>query len=121
MEIPMNINIVLIIMVIVLAAVVADGYKKGMVKAIISLVSLIITCVVVALLGYGIKSYFDGSIFNVIAMVLLLCLVGIVRHILNVVFFSAKAVSDLPVLSAADKLLGIAVGALETAILSATA
>ena len=113
----MNINIVLIIMVIVLAAAVADGYKKGMVKAVISLVSLIITCVVVALLGYGIKSYFDGSIFNVIAMVLLLCLVGIVRHLLNVVFFSAKVISKLPVVSFGDKLLGIVFGVLETAVI----
>ena len=83
MEIPMNINIVLIIMAIVLAAAVADGYKKGMVRSLISFVSLIITCIVVSLLGYGIKSYFDGSIFNVIAMVLLLCLVGIIKHLLN--------------------------------------
>lgn len=103
-------------MLIVLAAAVADGYKKGMVKTVISLVSLIITCAVVALLGYGIKSYFDGSIFNVIAMVLLLCLVGIVRHLLNVVFFSAKVISKLPVVSFGDKLLGIVFGVLETAV-----
>ena len=113
----MNINIVLIIMVIVLAAAVADGYKKGMVRSVISLVSLIITCGVVALLGYGVKSYFDGSVFNVIAMVLLLCLVGIVRHLLNVVFFSAKVISKLPVVSFGDKLLGIAFGVLETAVI----
>ena len=113
----MNINIVLIIMVIILAAAVADGYKKGMVRSIISLVSLIITCGVVALLGYGVKSYFDGSIFNVIAMVLLLCLVGLVRHLLNVVFFSAKVISKLPVVSFGDKLLGILFGVLETAVI----
>ena len=113
----MNINVVLIIMVIILAAAVADGYKKGMVRSIISLVSLIITCGVVALLGYGVKSYFDGSIFNVIAMVLLLCLVGLVRHLLNVVFFSAKVISKLPVVSFGDKLLGILFGVLETAVI----
>ena len=117
MEIPMNINIVLIIMAIVLAAAVADGYKKGMVRSLISFVSLIITCIVVSLLGYGIKSYFDGSIFNVIAMVLLLCLVGIIKHLLNVVFFSAKVISKLPVVSFGDKLLGIVFGVLETAII----
>lgn len=117
MEIPMNINIVLIIMVIVLAAAVADGYKKGMVRTVISLVSLIVTCIVASLVGYGVKSYFDGSIFNVIAMVLLLCLVGIVRHLLNVVFFSAKVISKLPVVSYGDKLLGIVFGVLETAVI----
>lgn len=116
MEIPMNINIVLIIMVIVLAAAVAGGYKNGFVRTVISLVSLIITCAVVSLIGYGVKSYFEGSIFNVVAMVLLLCLVGIVRHLLNVVFFSAKVISKLPVISYGDKLLGIVFGVLETAV-----
>ena len=113
----MNINIVLIIMLIVLAATVVDGYKKGMVRTVISLVSLIITCIVVSLLGYGVKSYFDGSIFNVIAMVLLLCLVGIVKHLLNIVFFSAKVISKLPVVNFGDKLLGIVFGVVETAVL----
>ena len=52
-----------------------------------------------------------------IAMVLLLCLVGIIKHLLNVVFFSAKVISKLPVVSFGDKLLGIVFGVLETAII----
>ena len=45
---------------------VVDGYKKGMVRSLISLISLLITCVVLFLLGNALSSYFDGRFFNVI-------------------------------------------------------
>lgn len=112
-----SINILLIGFVIILACAASQGYKKGMVKSIISFISLLITCIVAALLGNALKSYYDGEIFNVIIMVLLLCVVGIVRHLLGVVFFSAKVISKLPIVSWANKLLGIAFGVLEVVFL----
>lgn len=93
------------------------GYKKGMVKAIISLVSLIILCVVATLLAYGIGSYHQGNFFHVMLVVFLLAILGIVHHLLDVVFFSAKMVAKLPVIHSADKLLGIVFGALETVLI----
>ena len=92
------------------------GYKKGMVKAIISLVSLIILCVVATLLAYGIGSYHQGNFFHMMLVVFLLTILGIVHHLLDVVFFSAKMVAKLPVIHFADKLLGIVFGALETVL-----
>ena len=62
----MNLNLLLVIMAVVLICMVMDGYKKGMVKSLISLISLLITCVVLFLIGNGLSSYFDGKIFNVI-------------------------------------------------------
>lgn len=96
---------------------IVSGYKKGMVREIISLISLIVMCVVVALIGNGLNSYFDGEIANVIIAVLLLCLVGIVHHLLGVVFFSAKVISKLPVVSWIDKLLGMLFGIVETILI----
>ena len=96
---------------------IVSGYKKGMVREIISLISLIVMCVVVALIGNGLNSYFDGEIANVIIAVLLLCLVGIVHHLLGVVFFSAKVISRLPVVSWIDKLLGMLFGIVETILI----
>lgn len=113
----MNLNLMMLIVLIVLICSMVDGYKKGMVREIISFVSLIITCVVVVLLGNALTSYFEGNIINVIIMVLLLCLIGIVRHLLGVVFFSAKVISKLPIVSWVDKLLGIVVGILETVLI----
>lgn len=113
----MNVNIMVLIVLIVMICSMADGYKRGMVREIISFVSLIITCVVVVLLANALTSYFDGNIVNLIIMILLLCLIGIVRHLLGVVFFSAKVISKLPIVSWVDKLLGIVVGVLETVLI----
>ena len=113
----MNINLLLIIMAVVLLCMVADGYKKGMVKSLISLISLLITCVVLFLVGNALSSYFDGSFFNLILTLLLLAAIGLVHHLLNAVFFSAKMISKLPVVHSLDKLLGVVVGILETVLI----
>lgn len=113
----MNLNLLLVIMAVVLICMVMDGYKKGMVKSLISLISLLITCVVLFLIGNGLSSYFDGKIFNVILTILLLAAIGLVHHLLNIVFFSAKMIVKLPIVHSLDKLLGIVVGILETVLI----
>lgn len=113
----MNLNLLLIITAVILLCMVKDGYKKGMVRSLISLISLLITCVVLFLLGNALSSYFDGRFFNVIITLLLLAAIGLVHHLLNVVFFSAKVISKLPIVHSLDKLLGIVVGILETVLI----
>ena len=113
----MNLNLLLIITAVILLCMVVDGYKKGMVRSLISLISLLITCVVLFLLGNALSSYFDGRFFNVIITLLLLAAIGLVHHLLNVVFFSAKVISKLPIVHSLDKLLGIVVGILETILI----
>ena len=110
-------NLLFVIVLIVMFFNIVSGYKKGMVREIISLISLIVMCVVAALIGNGLNSYFDGEIANVIIAVLLLCLVGIVHHLLGVMFFSAKVISRLPVVSWIDKLLGMLFGIVETILI----
>ena len=110
-------NILLLIVLVILVCNIVEGYKKGMVKSVISFVSSIITCVVAVLLGNALKSYMDGEIFNVVVLILLLCIIGILRHLLDVVFFSAKVISKLPVVSWVNKLLGIVFGFLETILI----
>jgi len=111
------VNILLLIFAVLLFCNIVNGYKKGMVKEIISFVSLIVLCIVVALIGSGLKSYFDGEIISVIVMALLLCVLGIVHHLLSVVFFSAKLIVKLPIVSSVDKVLGIVFGILETILI----
>lgn len=113
----MSVNLLLIAFAVLMICNSMSGYKKGMVKAVISFVSVIITSIVVVLLGNALKSYNDGEIFNVIVMVLLLCVVGIVRHLLGVIFFSAKVISKLPIVSWVNQLLGIVFGILETILI----
>ena len=110
-------NLLAVIVLIVLIWKIVDGYKRGMVKEIISFISLIVLCVVVVLIGTGLKSYLEKELAGVAAAVLLLAILGIVHHLLGVVFFSAKMIVKLPVVHWLDKVLGMAVGALETVLI----
>lgn len=113
----MSVNILVIAAVLVLLWKVTDGYKHGMVKEIISFISLIVLCVIVVLLGSGLQSYMEKKYIGVAIAILLLCILGIVHHLLGLVFFSAKMISKLPVIHWVDKVLGIVTGALETVLL----
>ncbi len=113
----MNINFLLIIVVILAIFKMADGYKKGVVKEIISLVSMAVLCAVAALIAGGISSYNDGKIFNAVAAVILLVVLIIAHQLLKMVFFSAKLVSKLPVIHFVNKLLGAVFGVFEVVLL----
>lgn len=110
-------NILLIAAALFMICKIVDGYKKGMVKEIISLVSLLVVCAVVTLILRGLDSYWDEDYLNVVIAVVLLIVIGIVHHILGVVFFSAKVISKLPVVSWLNKLLGMVFGILETVLI----
>lgn len=111
------INPLLIIVMILAVYKAVDGYKKGMVKEIISLVSMAVLGATAALLAGGFSSYNDGKIFNVVVAVVLLTVLMIAHHLLKIVFFSAKLVSKLPVIHFVDKLLGVVFGLLEVVLL----
>ena len=113
----MNINFLLIIVVILAIFKMADGYKRGVVKEIISLVSMAVLCAVAALIAGGISSYNDGKIFNAVAAVILLVVLIIAHQLLKMVFFSAKLVSKLPVIHFVNKLLGAVFGVFEVVLL----
>lgn len=106
-------NLMLIIVLLFLVVKIVDGYKKGMVKEVISFVSLIVMCVVVVLIGAGLHSYMEKKIIGVIIAIFLLSILGIAHHLLGVVFLAGKLIVKLPIISWVDKLLGMVAGALE--------
>lgn len=110
------INLLLIVVVIAAVIKMAGGFKRGIVKEVVSLVSLAVLCLVAAMIAYGVSSYKDGKFFNVAAMVILLGLLGIAHHLLSLIFFSAKMLSKLPVIHLIDKLAGMVFGALEVVV-----
>lgn len=110
-------NIMLIVAAVCMLFKIVDGYKKGMVKEIISLVTLIIMGITVVLIGRGLHSYMEKEIVGVVIAVVLLALLGIVHHLLGVVFFSAKMIAKLPVVHWANKVLGAVFGALEVVLI----
>lgn len=113
----MNINLMVLVVLFLLLLKIVSGYKKGMVKEIISFVSLILVCIVVVLIGAGLHSFMENEVLGVIIAVVLLAVLGIVHHLLQIVFFSAKVVSKLPIISFGNKLLGMVVGALEVVLI----
>lgn len=112
-----HLNLMSVIVILFLLCKMVDGYKKGMVKEIISFITLIVMCVVVVLIGTGLKSYVEKEFVSMVVSILLLCILGIAHHLLGLVFFSAKMLTKLPIVHWVDKLLGIAVGALETVLI----
>ncbi len=113
----MNINFLLVIVLILIFYKIIDGYKKGMVKEIISLVSMAVLCAVVALIAEVMGSYNDGRIFQALVAGILLVVLVIVHQLLKAVFFSAKLVSRLPVIHHVNKLLGAVFGIFEVVLL----
>ncbi len=110
-------NLLVIAVLAVLVLKIAFAYKRGIVKEIIMLVSLVIFCVMAALITNALKSYQQGQIFNAILMFFMLSLLGVVQLVLKPIFFSAKLVVKLPIVSWVDKMLGILAGVLETVLL----
>ena len=80
-------NALLLIVIVLAIYKVCDGFKKGMIKEIISLVSMLILAALAALIAGGVASYNSGKILNVIAAVVLLVLLSVVHNILRLVFF----------------------------------
>ncbi len=110
-------NLLVIVVLLVLLWKVSEGYRRGMVKEIISFVSLVVLCIIAVLFASMLHSYSEHEYVGLGVAVLLLCIVGIIHHLLGLVFFSAKLISKLPVIHWADKILGVAAGALETVLL----
>ncbi len=113
----MEINILVVIVLVFMIFKIWDGYNKGMVKEIIAFVSLIFLCLFASLIGNGLSSYYQGKILNVIVTVLLFVLLGVAYHIINFVVIPAKIAAKLPVVKSVDKVLGVAVGILETVLI----
>ncbi len=110
-------NIMLILAVLFALFKIADGYKKGIVKEIVSLVTLVIMGIMIVLISRGLHSYMEKEVLGVIIAVVLMALLGVVHHLLNVVFFSAKMISKLPVIHWVNKAFGAVFGVLEVILI----
>lgn len=111
-----NINILLIVVVILALAKAVDGYKKGIVKEVVSLISMIVLCLVAALAVNGIGSYLEGRFFSLAVMVIMLSILLIAHHLVSLVLFPARLAAKLPVIHSVDKLLGIIFGVFEVVL-----
>lgn len=111
----MNALLAVLILVIIWRA--AAGHKAGMVKELISMVGLIFAAIVGFLAVNALQGYAQSNFFEVIVCVVLIAIVAVVHSVLKIVFFSAKVVSSLPVVSKVDQLCGVVFGFLEAIVI----
>jgi hypothetical protein len=103
-------------MILFLVVKIILGYKRGMVKELVSILTLLILCLTVGLLVWVVTSYQDKEYLNIIAAVFLLAVIGIVHHLIGLVLFPLKLFSALPIVKWLDKLCGILLGVAETIV-----
>lgn len=110
-------NLLFIVFLALLVWRMSAAYKRGMVKEIVSFVSLLVLSVAVALIGTAVLSYFEQDILTLIIAVVLLVVLCVANQIVSVVFFPAKVLAKLPIISFVDKLCGVIIGVLETVLI----
>ena len=109
-------NILLILMAVVFVWRIAVDTKKGIVKASLALISTLFAALVIGLLCVAVNAYNADNYLAIIIAVCIIAVLSIVYSIIKIVFFPARIVSKLPVISSVDKLLGVVSGIVETLI-----
>lgn len=112
----MYINLGVLFFLILAVVLAHSGYKKGAVKSVVSLISLLIAGIVGVIVTYGVRNYISHNVIGVAVVVILLLVVGVITKVLNVIFFSAKVISALPVVGLINHLLGIVLGIVEAVV-----
>ena len=107
-------NILLIVFALIMVWRIAMGMKKGIVRETIAFINVIFVALVLSLLSMTINAYHAGNYLGITLFVLGIVIVSVAYSILKIVFFPAKVISKLPVVSSADKMLGILIGIAET-------
>lgn len=89
------------------------GFRKGLVRELLSLLALVVGCVSAYLILGAVGSYLNREIGQMVGIILMLLVIGAVYKLMNLLFTSLKLVSKLPVVRSADQLLGAVLGVLE--------
>ena len=96
---------------------IAAGFRRGMVREIISLIAMAVAGVCVVLIIGAVGSKREKEISKTITMVAVLFIVCVVYRLVHVLFTSLELISRLPVIKGVDKLLGAVTGAAEAGVI----
>ena len=110
-------NILLIVLALIMIWRIAMGMNRGGVRETIAFVNVIFAALGLGLVSMVINAYHAGNYIGIALFVIAIVAVSVIYSILKIVFFSAKVISKLPVVSSADKLLGLLIGVAETLII----
>lgn len=109
----MNFNILFILLIVVTLFKVHGGYKRGLVKEVISLTSLIVLGGGLVFLFSAISKYQTGRRISTVLLVFFIVLVIVLHFLLGLALFPAKLAAKLPIVKGIDKLCGALLGATE--------
>ncbi len=108
----------LIIIALIFIWRITAGFRKGMVREIISLIAIAVAGFCVVLILGAIGSYLEQEITKVIQIVAVLFVVCLVYRLAHILLTSLELISKLPVIKGVDKLLGAVVGFAEAVLIA---
>lgn len=109
-------NILLIVLAIILIWRVSAGVKRGVVRETIAFINVIFVALVLGLVCMIFHAYHAENYLSIVLLLVGIVVLSILYSLLKIVFFSAKVISKLPVVSSVDRLLGLVIGAAEALI-----
>lgn len=107
----------LIIIAIIFIWRIVTGFRRGIVREIISLIAMAVAGFCAMLILKVVGSYLNREIGEMIQMIAILLVVCIVYRLVHTLFTSLKLISKLPIIRWLDKLLGAAIGCAEAALI----
>lgn len=107
-------NILLIALAIIMVWRISAGMKKGIVREALSLINVLFVVLIVGIVCMITNAYHESNYIAIAVMFVVIVAISIVYSLIKIVFFPAKVLTKLPVISSMDKLCGLILGVAET-------
>lgn len=107
-------NILLIALAVIMIWRISAGMKKGIVREALSLINVLFVVLIVGMVCMITNAYHESNYIAIAVMFVIIVALSIAYSIIKIVFFPAKVLTKLPVLSSMDKLCGLVMGVAET-------
>ena len=96
---------------------IAVGFKRGMVKEIVSLIATAVGGICIILILSAINSYMDQEIGQLVQVIVALLIICIGYRLAHLLLTSVELVVKLPILKGLDKILGAVIGLVEAGVI----
>lgn len=107
-------NVLLIIFGVMLFWRISVGMKKGIVREIFSFITVLFASLFVGMAAMMVSAYHEKEFLSILLILVGVTILSIIYSMIKLVFFPAKVVTKLPVISSVDKIAGIVTGIVET-------
>ncbi len=108
-----TINVILVIVIVILAAMAVKGYQKGVFEELLSVIALVMGILGLAIAAAVISSYLTGQMSDMLIGVVSLLVLIIVVQIARVLVSPLKLIFKMPVIHGLNKLAGFVLGGIE--------